>query len=122
MLWIRLPSTSSLIAIPLPGPLLEPGQSSIVDIVVDIGAPALAIEFPEPELCIDADEVIQRELKLSIREIFEREGEEGFRRREREVIAKIASSPPAVMSVGGGAVLDKANVEVLAKILEKESS
>ena len=24
---------------------------------VDIGAPALAIEFPEPELCIDAEQV-----------------------------------------------------------------
>lgn len=66
--------------------------------------------------CIDADEVIQRESKLSISNIFEREGEEGFRRREREVIAKIASSPPAVVSVGGGAVLDEANAQVLASI------
>lgn len=66
--------------------------------------------------CIDVDEVIQGESELSISEIFEREGEEGFRQREREVIAKIASSPPAVVSVGGGAVLDEANAEVLAKM------
>lgn len=73
--------------------------------------------------CIDADEVIQREAGRqtrracrSISEIFKLEGEEGFRRREREVIAKIALSPPAVVSVGGGAVLDEANAEVLTKI------
>lgn len=66
--------------------------------------------------CIDADELIQRESGLSISEIFEHEGEEGFRRREREVIARIASSPPAVVSVGGGAVLDASNRKALAEV------
>ena len=62
---------------------------------------------------VDVDEVIQRESGLSISTIFETEGEAGFRRREREAIAQIASSPPAVVSVGGGAVLDVANAKVL---------
>lgn len=66
--------------------------------------------------CIDADEVIQRESGLSIRRMFEREGEEGFRRRERAVIARITLSPPAVMSVGGGAVLDESNRKAITEV------
>ena len=74
--------------------------------------------------CVDVDEVILRESGRprhgracgSIREIFEIEGEEGFRRRERDAIAAITVSPPAVMSVGGGAVLDESNRNALARV------
>ena len=41
--------------------------------------------------------------------IFEREGEAGFRRREREVIAELARREGIVLATGGGAVLDADN-------------
>ena len=65
---------------------------------------------------IDTDEAIATEADKSIAAIFGEEGEEDFRRREREKIRKIASSPPAVISVGGGAILDRVNVQALKKV------
>ena len=62
---------------------------------------------------VDTDELIVREAACSIAEIFSREGESGFRLRERRVIASVVINPPAVISVGGGAVLDADNVEAL---------
>jgi len=41
--------------------------------------------------------------------IFEKEGEAGFRRRERDVIAELAARENIVLATGGGAVLDADN-------------
>ena len=65
---------------------------------------------------IDTDEAIVAHAGKSVAEIFQQEGEEGFRRRERELIQRIASSPAAVISVGGGAILDRQNVDVLKQV------
>jgi len=51
---------------------------------------------------IDLDEVIEREAGHPISEIFAREGEDGFRRREREATRQIAHLPEAVLTPGGG--------------------
>ena len=64
---------------------------------------------------LDTDARIVQLAGKSIAAIFVEEGEAGFRRREREVISRISADPPAVVSVGGGAVLDDHNVETLRR-------
>ena len=63
---------------------------------------------------LDSDAEIERRTGVDIPFIFEKEGEEGFRRREREVIAELAGLEGIVLATGGGAVVDPANREVLA--------
>lgn len=59
---------------------------------------------------MDSDHVIEQRLGCSIREFFEREGEERFRDLEQKTIDQLtAGTVPAVLSTGGGAVLRSAN-------------
>lgn len=66
--------------------------------------------------CTDTDGLVVQRAGKSIAAIFEEEGEVGFRRREREIIEQVAADPPAVISVGGGAVLDEDNVRALRQV------
>jgi shikimate kinase len=66
--------------------------------------------------CADTDEVVAQQAGQSIADIFVNEGEAGFRRRERHAIGHIVANPPAVIAVGGGAVLDDRNVEALRRV------
>jgi len=50
----------------------------------------------------DTDQEIEREEGLSIREIFERKGEEYFRSKEMEVLKKLVKEEFCVISTGGG--------------------
>ena len=65
---------------------------------------------------VDTDEVIAQQAGRSIAVLFEEEGEAGFRRREREAIAGVVANAPAVISVGGGAVVDRSNTALLRSI------
>lgn len=63
---------------------------------------------------VDLDEVIEREARKRIPEIFAEEGEIGFRARERAVIASLGEADPSpevqrVIAPGGGAVVDPRN-------------
>ena len=58
---------------------------------------------------LDSDAAIVEAAQASIAEIFERDGETFFRRRETEVIARLLSGPPGILSTGGGAFLAKKN-------------
>jgi shikimate kinase len=62
-------------------------------------AAALSFEFQ------DSDQEIQRRTGVDIPTIFEYEGEEGFRRRERQVIDELSRQDGVVLATGGGAVL-----------------
>ncbi len=53
----------------------------------------------------DSDEEIERAANLSIGEIFARDGEAFFRRKEAQVIARLLEEQRGVLSVGGGAFL-----------------
>lgn len=53
---------------------------------------------------VDLDEVICQRVGMSIAEIFEREGEASFRRRESEILADHLEGPPLVIATGGGIV------------------
>jgi len=55
---------------------------------------------------MDADAEIEREAGASIAAIFEHEGEAGFRRRERAMLADLLMQDGIVLATGGGAVLD----------------
>lgn len=66
--------------------------------------------------CVDTDELVVRHACKSIAVIFEEEGEAGFRRRERDAVSQIVTDPPAVITLGGGAVLDEENVIALRRV------
>lgn len=63
---------------------------------------------------LDSDAVLEARTGVAVSEIFEREGEQGFRRREREVIAELVQRKNIVLATGGGAVLDAGNRRLLA--------
>jgi shikimate kinase len=64
---------------------------------------------------IDSDEAIEARCGVKIPVIFEIEGEEGFRARERSVIDELSSLPGIVLATGGGVVLAEENRRRLAE-------
>lgn len=63
--------------------------------------------------CADMDEEIVRQAGMSIREIFEQEGEAGFRRRESDVLRKVIERGSFVVATGGGVVLLQENRDLM---------
>ena len=57
----------------------------------------------------DSDKVIVERTGADIPWIFDMEGEEGFRRREAEIIDELTLLPGIVLATGGGAVLREEN-------------
>lgn len=68
---------------------------------------ALALRLGVPFL--DSDAAIEEAAQATIAEIFARDGEPFFRDREAEVISRLLSGPPAVLSTGGGAFMAERN-------------
>lgn len=62
---------------------------------------------------VDSDIELERRTGADIPLIFEKEGESGFRIRERDLLAELAARSGVVLSTGGGAVLLEANRRVL---------
>ena len=62
---------------------------------------------------LDVDQELERRTGADIPLIFEKEGETGFRRRERELIEELTQRKGLVLATGGGAVLDPANRQAL---------
>jgi shikimate kinase len=63
---------------------------------------------------LDSDHAVETRTGSTIKEIFETEGEEAFRRLESEALADALASPqPAVIAAAGGVVLDIANRDLL---------
>ncbi|WP_296444992.1 shikimate kinase [Rhodoferax sp. UBA5149] len=58
---------------------------------------------------VDSDQVIEQQLGCSIRDYFEREGEDRFRDIEESVIDQLTQNQGSVLSTGGGVVLRPAN-------------
>ena len=80
------------------------GKSTIGKRVADL----LGLAF------VDSDHEIQRRTGVDIPTIFDFEGEEGFRRRERQVIDDLTQGDGIVLATGGGAVLDADNRKLLS--------
>lgn len=64
---------------------------------------------------VDADQEIEVRTGASVRLIFEIEGEQGFRRREAEVIHQLSEEHGLVLATGGGAVLNPENRRCLSR-------
>lgn len=64
---------------------------------------------------IDSDHVIEQRLGCSIREFFDREGEDRFRDLESSVIDELTQAGSGVLSTGGGSVLRPLNRDHLHK-------
>ncbi len=63
----------------------------------------------------DSDAEIERRTGVDIAYIFEKEGEAGFRLRERDAIAELTRLEPIVLATGGGAILHADNRRLLAE-------
>ena len=63
----------------------------------------------------DADAEIEAGAQLTISEIFERFGEPYFREGERKVIARLLNGGPLVLATGGGAFMNAATRDYIAK-------
>lgn len=62
---------------------------------------------------IDTDEEIVRRVGISIAEIFERDGEKGFRLMERELCRYLGANSNLVIATGGGTLVDDGNREIM---------
>ncbi|NKC15758.1 MAG: shikimate kinase AroK [Gammaproteobacteria bacterium] len=58
---------------------------------------------------VDSDNEIERRTGVDISYIFDLEGEEGFRRREQQVINELTQGRDTVLATGGGAILSAEN-------------
>ncbi|ARE39125.1 Shikimate kinase I [Rhodovulum sp. P5] len=63
----------------------------------------------------DSDQEIVKAANMSIAEIFERDGEAFFRRKESQVLARLLTEGPCVLSTGGGAFLSEANRRIISE-------
>lgn len=61
----------------------------------------------------DADRLVASEAGMSIPEIFEKEGEAGFRRRETAALSELCKRSGCVISAGGGCVTRPENLPVI---------
>jgi shikimate kinase len=74
---------------------------------------AVAAKLSAPFL--DSDAEIEAAANLSVPEIFERDGEAFFRKRETEVIARLLDTARGILSTGGGAFLAEANRKIISE-------
>jgi shikimate kinase len=72
-------------------------------------AEKLDVEF------VDMDDLIEKEQKMSISEIFSRFGEKRFRELEKEMAGRASQGKSQVIATGGGVVLSSENMANLKK-------
>jgi len=63
----------------------------------------------------DTDELVERKAGRSIRDMVAENGWAYFRKREREIVQKLALLQRGVVATGGGAVMDESNCDILKK-------
>lgn len=74
---------------------------------------------------IDSDHAIESRIGCSIREFFDREGEERFRDIEEDVLDELSQNVDSVLSTGGGAVLrsnNRINLHARGKVVYLKST
>lgn len=64
---------------------------------------------------LDLDAEVEAQFNASIPEIFRKEGEHGFRQRERAVLERLVHVEMGVIALGGGALLDDDNRELVER-------
>ena len=63
----------------------------------------------------DTDEEIEKEQKMKIKDIFSKNGEEYFRKLETEKIKELSSLKGAVISIGGGTLMNNVNIKYILR-------
>ncbi len=63
----------------------------------------------------DSDHEIELAANMSVAEIFDRDGEAFFRRKETQVIRRLLDGGPCVLSTGGGAFLQPENRRMISQ-------
>ncbi len=61
----------------------------------------------------DTDEMVEAEAGIPIAQVFQQHGEGSFRELERDAVRKALAADDAVVSTGGGAVIDEDNVALM---------
>ena len=64
---------------------------------------------------VDSDHELEAASNTTIAEIFDNFGEEFFRKKESQVLARLLEEEPCVLSTGGGAFLRAANRDIIAQ-------
>ena len=85
--------------------MMGSGKSAIGRMV----ATTLDLEFH------DSDTEIEKAADMSVADIFEKLGEDEFRRGEQKVIERVLGAGPLVLALGGGAFLSEATRDVIGK-------
>lgn len=63
----------------------------------------------------DLDKLIEKEMAMSIKEIFKVNGEAFFRKLETEMLRKVCSLNNYIISLGGGTIVSDENIEIIKK-------
>jgi len=63
----------------------------------------------------DSDDEIEAAAGMTIPDIFEKFGEEDFRRGERDVLQRLMTGPPCVLATGGGAFMNADTRAIVAE-------
>lgn len=63
----------------------------------------------------DLDKVIEKEKGKKVKDIFEQEGEDYFRKTEREVLEKLVKQRKIIISLGGGTLADEENFKLIKR-------
>ncbi len=79
------------------------GKSTVGSIL----AHKLGMEF------YDIDDELEKCCGVSVNLIFEIEKEEGFRKRETQMLSKLLKKPPAIIATGGGIIVTPENINIL---------
>ena len=73
----------------------------------------------------DLDKEVEKKEKLKVVEIFERKGEEYFRKTETDLLKKLSEDDEVIISLGGGAIASDINFGIIkstGKIIYLKSS
>jgi len=63
---------------------------------------------------LDSDHEIERAANMTVAEIFERDGEGFFRTKESQVLERLLTSEPCILSTGGGAYMSEVNRNLIS--------
>lgn len=99
---------------------LPPEQTHLLRPVVVVGMMGCGKTAVGTELArqlgvpfLDSDTEIERAANTSVAEIFNRDGEPFFRKKESQVLERLLKGPPCILSTGGGAFLSAHNRDLI---------
>lgn len=95
--------------------VIYPGRNLVLIGMMGAGKSAVAAELAGRlgREMVDTDQLVESELGLSVPEVFAQRGERAFREAEGLMCRHVGTIHGTVVAVGGGAVLEPANVTAL---------